>query len=50
LEQHLPEILLAAHDSSAYDLEDCVVSFAFVGHGGEFSTAESIARADDQDH
>jgi hypothetical protein len=50
LEQQLAEILLAAHDSRVYDLEDCVVSFTLVCHGTESSTAESIMRAGAQDH
>jgi hypothetical protein len=50
LEQQLAEILLAADDSRVYDLQDRVVSFALVGHGTEFSTAERIARAGAPDH
>jgi hypothetical protein len=50
LEQKLAEILLAAHDSRVYNLEDRVVSFALIGHGTEFSTAERIARAGMPDH
>lgn len=42
LEQHLAEILLAAHDSSAYDLEDCVVSFALVGHGVSLAPRKAL--------
>jgi len=50
LEQQLAEIFLAAHHSSAYDLQDSVVSFTFVGHGAESSTAKQVARAERRDH
>jgi hypothetical protein len=42
LEQHLPKIFLAAHDSSAYDLQDCVVSFALVGHGVSLAPRKAL--------
>ena len=50
LEQHFSQIFLAAHHPGVYDLEDCVVSFAFVGHEGESSTVGSIPRAGGEDH
>jgi len=50
LEQEFAEIFLTAHDPGAYDLQNRIVSFTFVGHGGEFSTGGRVARGECQDH
>ena len=42
LEQHFPQIFLAAHHPRVYDLEDCVVSFALVGHEVSLAPPEAL--------
>jgi hypothetical protein len=50
LKEQLAKVFLTADDPGADDLQNGIVSLAFVGHKSEFSTTPGFARAEHTDH